>query len=33
LGPQTITQTPTLTATTPPVPGSGPALTTPIPPR
>ena len=33
LGPQTITQTPTLTPPAPPVPGSGPALTTPIPPR
>jgi hypothetical protein len=36
LGPQTITQTPTLTPTAPatvPPPGSGPALTTPIPPR
>jgi hypothetical protein len=33
LGPQTITQTPTLTPTTPPAAGSGPAQTTPIPPR
>ena len=33
LGPQTITGTPTLTPTTPPAPGSGPALTTPAPPR
>jgi hypothetical protein len=33
LGPQTITGTPTLMPTTPPAPGSGPALTTPAPPR
>jgi hypothetical protein len=33
LGPQTSTQTPTLTPTTPPAAGSGPALTTPAPPR
>jgi hypothetical protein len=33
LGPQTITGTPTLTPTTPPAPGSGPALTTSAPPR
>ena len=33
LGPQTITGMPTLTPTTPPAPGSGPALTTPAPPR
>ena len=33
LGPQTVTETPTLTPTTPPAPGSGPALTTSAPPR
>ena len=33
LGPQTVTPTPTLTPTTPPAPGSGPAPTTPAPPR